>query len=200
MHPMRTLSFDREPLTASFFDESMRLLLDHWREIAHYQDIILHPDVAAYLSAEAAGTIRLFTARTDDRQLVGYACFFVRRNLHYMDSVQAVSDVIFLDRTVRGMDGWRFLKYVDAQLCREDIEVVYHHVKLAHNFGPILERMGYEAVETIYSRRVRNGSGSGDARNHGHEDDSGQPVEAESEGRGGEDPAGHPRYAGFRGG
>ena len=189
---MRPVVFDRERLTESFFNEAMPLLVAHWREIAHYQDIPLRPDINAYIAHDCAGILRLYTARiADDGTLVGYACFFVRENPHYLDSKHAVSDVIFLDRGMRGMDGWKFLKYIDAALSSEDVEVVYHHVKLAHDFGPILTRMGYEPVETIYARRVRHGSDSGDDPHGGRADGRREPETPASEGRGRQTPQGH---------
>jgi hypothetical protein len=32
--------------------------------------------------------------------------------------------------------------------------VVFQHVKTAHDFGPLLERIGYTLVEKVYARRV----------------------------------------------
>jgi hypothetical protein len=50
--------------------------------------------------------------------------------------------------------GGRFIKWCDEQLRAEGVAVVYHHIKAAHNFGPMLERFGYELVDLIYSRRL----------------------------------------------
>lgn len=150
---MSSVRFAREPLSEELWCEALPLLFAHWQEIAHYKDIPLAPDREVYARTDMAGLLRVYTAR-DDAALVGYAVYFVKAALHYSGSVQAVSDVIFLDRSMRGLNGWKFLKFVDQALTEEGVEVAYHHVKLAHNFGPILERMGYEAVETIFSRRL----------------------------------------------
>jgi GNAT superfamily N-acetyltransferase len=136
-----------------FLAEAVPLLFAHWKEIAHYEDIELKPDMVAYGAAERAGTLRIFTARDEDNKLVGYSLFFVRRNPHYADSLQASQDIIYIDKNRRGF-GARFIKWCDGQLKSEGVQAVYHHVKAKHNFGPLLERMGYELVDYIYAKRL----------------------------------------------
>lgn len=143
----------REPLTDALWDEAMPLLEAHWREIAHFPDIPLDPDRAVYAACEAAGILRCFTVRSDGA-LAGYALFTVRRNPHYRSSMQASQDVIYIAPTARGGAGYRFIRWCDEQLAAEGIQVVYHHIKAAHNFGPMLERMGYELVDLIYAKRL----------------------------------------------
>jgi hypothetical protein len=143
----------RETLNDMLWREAMPLLTEHWMEIAHYPDIPLDPDRAAYASAEAAGMLRCYTARRG-ATLVGYAVFLVRPNLHYRSSTQASQDVIYVDPSARGGTGYRFIKWCDEQLAAEGIQAAYHHIKAKHNFGPMLERMGYELVDLIYAKRL----------------------------------------------
>lgn len=177
--------FTREPFTDALFAELEPLLIEHWREIAHYQDIPLAPDVGVYHAAEASGVLRVFTVRypglkwrpfldPDQRSaaqihaetnamrkagiapdsLAGYAIFFVRPNPHYSGSVQAVQDVVFLNPSIRGGNGYRFIAWCDEQLRAEGVQAVYHHVKVSHDFGPMLQRQGYELVDLIYAKRL----------------------------------------------
>lgn len=153
------LTFRREPLTERLFDEVLPLLFAHWKEVAHYQDIELAPDVAKYLAFEQAGIVRMFTARQQveapfDGKLVGYCCYIVQPTLHYRQSKQAHQDVIYLDPECRGGNGARFIAWCDQQLADEGVQAVYHHVKKAHNFGRLLERQGYELVDLIYAKRL----------------------------------------------
>ena len=152
----RSLAFSQELLTNALLDEAMPLLQAHWREIAHYQDIPLRPNREVYLAAEAAGTVRTYCARTPEGRLVGYAVFFLAYNPHYMDSYQAAQDIIYLDPACRGR-GLQFLNWCDRQLQSEGVQVVRHHIKAAHNFGPALERLGYTLEDLIYSRRLDTG-------------------------------------------
>lgn len=134
--------------------EAMPLLVEHYDEIAHYPDIELDPAMEEYRALEAIGNLRIFTARQDGN-LIGYAVFFVRRNLHYRKSVQASQDILFVRKVNRAATiGWRLIEFCDEQLKSEGVQAVYQHVKRAHNFGPLLEKMGYELVDLIYARRL----------------------------------------------
>ena len=144
------IAYAREMVTAGEA-EIRPLLVEHWREIAHYQDIELDPDWEFY---RAAKTVRVFTAR-DGGRLVGYGVFFVGPNKHYRRSIQAVQDLLFILPEYRGRTvGPRLVKYCDEQLRAEGAQVVYHHVKCAHDFGPLLAHLGYERVEGIYAKRL----------------------------------------------
>lgn len=128
------------------------LLERHWQEIATYKDIPLDPDFEAYCSAELRGSVRVFTARVYG-ELIGYGVFFIG-NLHYRSSRIATQDILFvLPEHRKGRVGYGLIRFCDEQLKAEGIEVVYQHVKLAHDFGPLLKHIGYEPVETIHARR-----------------------------------------------
>lgn len=147
------MKFQKEQLTSDLFSEILPLINAHYREIAHYQDIPLDPNYEGYKAAAAADCLRIFTARNDDREVVGYAVYFVRHNLHYKSSLQAVQDILYVHPGFRGMGG-RLIKWCDDQLKTEGVQVVYQHVKAAHDFGPMLERFGYELVDKIFARRL----------------------------------------------
>ncbi len=130
------------------------LLEAHWTEIAHYTDIALNPDWEFYELMDGDGRLRIFTAR-DDGKLVGYACFFVGPNRHYKQSIQAVQDVIFLHPAYRGARlGAGLILFADEQCRSENIQVIYHHIKAAHDFGPLLVNCGYGLVDLIYAKRL----------------------------------------------
>ena len=143
--------FNREPLT-DVIDEMRPMLEDHWRECAHFDDIPLDPDFDAYLMAHRMGKVRLFTVR-DYGELVGYALFFLG-NMQHKAVNTATQNLVFIHPSYRmGMVGYRFIKYFDEQLADEGVSIVYQTVKPAVDYSPLLERLGYEAVETTYVRR-----------------------------------------------
>jgi len=143
--------YAREPM-ANVLHEIQPLLIQHWQEIAHFKDIPLDPDWHMYAAADDADKLRIYTARDSVFELAGYA-IFILGNMHYKSTKTAHQDIVFLRPEHRGFAGFRLLRFADQELSNEGIEVVYHHVKAAHNFGPLLERMGYVAVDTIYARR-----------------------------------------------
>ena len=149
-----TVCFQTETLDA-VRGEVLPLLQAHFEEIAHFQDIPLDPEWEVYDALEMNGALRIYTVRDNDATLVGYAVFFVRRSPHYRGSLQAVQDILFLVPALRGqMLGARFVRWCDDQLRVEGVQVVRHHVKAAHDFGPLLERLGYELEDRIYVRRL----------------------------------------------
>lgn len=162
------VTFARERFTDVLFSEMMPLLERHWTEVAHYPDIPLAVDMSVYERAESNDALRIFTVREPltpsdafmmghlfpDGLLVGYAVYFVRANPHYASSVQAVQDVIYVSPSCRGRTGGMLIAYADQELAAEGVQAVYHHVKTAHNWGKLLERMGYEAVDVIYAKRL----------------------------------------------
>lgn len=148
------MNFKREILTREFIEEAFPLFQNHYKEISKYQDIPLEPDIELYLGIENAGSLRVYTMRLEDK-LVGYAIFIVRSNMHYKSSIQAHQDILFLQKDQRGsLHGYKFIEWCDNELQKEGIQVVYHHVKTAHNFGKLLERQGYEAIDIIYGKRL----------------------------------------------
>ncbi len=146
--------FARETLTDALWAEALPLLQKHWREVAHFQDIPLDPDRERYDAIDRSGLQRFYTARASGGLLIGYASFVVAANLHYQTSVQAVQDVVYIHPDFRGGTGYRFIAWCDEQLKAEGVQAVYHHVKAAHNFGPLLERQGYDLVDLIYAKRL----------------------------------------------
>lgn len=148
-----TVKFAREFLH-QVWDESMPLVKAHYQEIAHYQDIELKPDRDRYMAIEDAGGVRLFTVREEGR-LIGYCLFLVSRHPHYMGSLQAMQDVLYLDPSLRGrLIGYRFINWCDEKLKADGVQVVMQHTKDTHNFGPMLERMGYEIMYHVFARRL----------------------------------------------
>jgi GNAT superfamily N-acetyltransferase len=140
------------------------LLQMHFAEIAHFQDIPLDPDIGFYRRAEVAGGLRIFTARSDG-VLIGYAIFFVRQSAHYRGSRQAMQDILFVAPEKRGSTvGPRLITYCDNALRDEGVQVVYHHVKAAHDFSSLLKRLGYQLVDHIYARRLDHGRDSSSNR------------------------------------
>lgn len=126
----------------------------HWEEIGHYADMPSDPDYARYQEVEAAGHLRAYTARVG-RELVGYTTFFVGKGLHYRTVLIATEVATYLAPEHRkGLTGMRFMKFVDTELAAEGVQVISRHVKHRRDFGPVLERMGYEVQDVVYTKKL----------------------------------------------
>lgn len=133
--------------------EAEPLLFAHWQEIALNKNIIpLAPDWDAYEALEAAGVLRIFTARESGR-LVGYFACFVRRHLHYRETLFAVNDVLFLTREHRkGWAGPRLIRFAEKCLKADGVTVLAINTKRHRPFDLLLKRMNYTTAETVYQK------------------------------------------------
>jgi len=145
--------FQRERVCAELCNELLPLLYQHDTEVSHFKDIILVPDFEKYFAIAEHGGLRAFTVR-ENKVLVGYAIFYVNFHNHYSCSLQAVQDALFILPEHRG-EGEEFIKWCDSELKLDGVEVVYHHVKLSHDYSPALLRQGYEQIEKVYARRLK---------------------------------------------
>lgn len=148
------LTFQKENLI-DIYDEMLPIFISHYKEIAHYKDIPLSPDIEQYYRMEKNGITHIFTAR-EERNLIGYGIFNIRYNLHYKDSLQAWQDILYISKEKRGF-GKDFIKWCDLQLKNMGVQVINQHIKVAHNWGKILENMGYELQDLQYSKRLDKG-------------------------------------------
>jgi GNAT superfamily N-acetyltransferase len=149
------VSYRRETCFA-LWEEIEPLLVKHWEEIAHYKDIPLDPDREGYQGLEAGDRLRCYTARDPQTgALIGYSVYVLAHNMHYRGSYQASQDILFLLPEYRkSRIGINLIAYADECLRAEGVQVVTQHVKVAHNFGPVLVRLGYEEVDRIFAKRL----------------------------------------------
>jgi GNAT superfamily N-acetyltransferase len=139
---------------ADVINEIKPLLEAHYKEIAKYQDIPLMPEWEIYEKMDEIGVMKIFTCRhNDNNELIGYAIFFVKNHIHYKTCKTAMQDILFISPEYRGK-GMKFIMWCDDRLKEIGVQVVFHHVKETHNFGPMLERIGYELMDRIYTRRL----------------------------------------------
>ena len=135
-----------------------QLLERHWQEVAFYKDIPLEPDWELYQVTESIGRLRIFTARIRG-ELVGYAAFLLNRNPHYKSSWQASQDVLFVAPEHRnGRIGAHLILFAERRLRMEKppVQVTYQHSKASEelDIGPLLDRLGYELVDSIWAKRL----------------------------------------------
>lgn len=138
-------------------DEIKPLLEQHYKEIALDQDVIkLNPDWDAYAKYDSIHALRCYTARDDDGDLIGYFVLMVSTSLHYKDHLFANNDVIFLRKDARkGMTGVKLIKYAVKCLQREGITRININTKTHQPFDVIVERLGFELIERVYSLVLR---------------------------------------------
>ena len=149
------ITYQQEFLTA-IRKELESLLVDHWKEIALNQDVIkLNPDWDTYEVLEQEGTLKVFTVR-DDKNLIGYFAVFCRPHIHYKDHVFAYNDVVFLKAEYRKAGvGAELLRFAEKWLKEDKISVLVVNTKRHKPFDSLLENLGYNHTENIYTKLLR---------------------------------------------
>lgn len=132
------------------------LLEEHWKEIALNKDKIkLNPDWRAYADLDSINALRIYTARKDGK-LMGYFVVIVSKSLHYRDHLFANNDIIFLTKSARkGLTGVKLIKFALDSLEAEGVTKVHINTKAHQPFDAILERLGFEEIERVYSLMLR---------------------------------------------
>lgn len=150
-------TYQREYLHSRLEEELASLLQAHWEEIARNKGInVLNPDYERYYQAQDNDSLRIFTAR-DEGVLIGYSIFFISRNAHYQDSIQAVNDIIYIDPNQRGFASIRLLQFAEQQLLEDNVDIIHMHMKIEHDHPKLFKFLGYEDAEIVREKVIKRG-------------------------------------------
>ena len=154
MQSIRDIKYQREDLY-KVKDEAADLLQKHWEEIAlNKERIKLNPDWDAYSKFYKAGHLGIYTARKNDK-LIGYFVVIANTNPHYKDHLFAVNDIIYLDPEYRkGFVGIKLIKYAEKDLKNLGVSVFTINTKVHKPFDSVLERLGFNLIERVYSKYI----------------------------------------------
>ena len=133
-------------------DDILVLIDLHYKEIALNQSKVkLNPDWDVYRALENEGKLRIFTARDNDT-LVGYFVVVVGVNMHYKDHTFACNDIIYLHKDYRkGFAGIKLIKFAKKCLTEDGVSVLTINTKVHQPFDRVLERLGFNLIERVYS-------------------------------------------------
>tara|TARA_R110000822_G_scaffold310366_1_gene442849 strand:+ start:1486 stop:1950 length:465 start_codon:yes stop_codon:yes gene_type:complete len=142
-------------------EEIKPLLHKHWELVALNQGAIkLNPDWERYAELDAAGILRIFTAR-DNGQLVGYCVLLVSQSLHYKDHIFAVNDVVFvLPDSRAGATGYHLIKFAEDHCRQSGASLMNINTKVHIPFDGLMQGMNFELTERIYSKYLGESNGS----------------------------------------
>ena len=140
-------------------DDILSLLDLHYKEIALNQDKIkLNPDWDVYSELEQQGKLKIFTARDNDT-LVGYFVVVTGVNMHYKDHTFACNDIIYLHKDYRkGFAGIKLIKFAKKCLTEDGVSVLAINTKVHQPFDKVLERLGFNLIERVYSSYLQGDS------------------------------------------
>ncbi len=137
------------------YPEMLPLLEKHYNEIAwNIEKIPLHVDIDKYAQLDGACILFCFSAREAGR-LIGYAAFLVHPHPHYMSTVFATNDVIFIEKSHRGRQlGAEFLEFCETELKAFGVQAIAIRIKNCLNWAPLAEACGFEPVESTHLKWV----------------------------------------------
>lgn len=150
-----TITYQQEFLVT--VENDIKPLLErHWEEIAVNKDVIkLNPDWDAYAELEWNGNLKIFTAR-DDGKLIGYFVVIVRKHIHYKDHLFAANDILFVAPEFRkGTTGTKLIKFAEKCLKEDGVSVLVVNTKRHKPFDKLLDWLGFNHVENVYSKLLR---------------------------------------------
>lgn len=131
------------------------LIEDHWQEIGIHKDKMkLNPDYNAYYSLEKLGMLHIVTARESD-ELVGYFISIVQPHIHYKSNIQAMNDILFVDKRFRGRSlGIKLFLFAEKELKKIGVSFISIHSKTQQDLKPLVERLGYTHSENVYTKWI----------------------------------------------
>lgn len=140
---------------SELWDEALPLIHENHRETGVLGPAEFAPDRSRYELLEKAGVTIVYQARVAGA-LVGYALFILSlSHLHYAGTSWAMQDVLYVAPAHRGRHGIRFIRWQDAQLAAQGLDLVYRHNCKRKDYGRVLERLGYQPEEVRYVRDLR---------------------------------------------
>ena len=148
------MDFAQERYSDELVAEMMPLWEIHSNETRDMNPIPLDPNLEVYKAMDMMGMLRVYTMRFA-KKLVGYQVMMVSQHHHSKDLKVAQMDILFVHPDWRlGLIAYRFIKWCDAKLAAEGVQLTVKAIKARLDFGTILERMDYVLEDVVYSRRL----------------------------------------------
>jgi GNAT superfamily N-acetyltransferase len=90
-------------------------------------------------------------------KIIGYAVYFVRRNMHYRTHIWATADLFWVHPDHRSLGvGNALFAFVEAALTERGVNVMHTTIKEEHPAaGFLLTARGHDKIEAGYSKRLR---------------------------------------------
>lgn len=132
------------------------LFAAHYDEITRHKDVCkLDPDWAAYERVEKAGALLAIGAWVGST-MVGYSVTIVVPHLHYVDTILAQNDVLYVAPEHRGSSvGGRLISETERLAKERGASIMTWHAKPGTALDTLMTRLRrYSVHETIYARTM----------------------------------------------
>lgn len=153
--PPDELVFAWEPLIEILQKDSKRLadlFFAHWQEVGvHKDEMPLAPDWKRFLQLNAAGIVRIWTARDDrDLDLKGYLAWYVQPHIDYCLTLTAEMGPYYLAEEARkGMAGIKMFRTCIEALKAMGVKRLVGHSRLGR-LDVIFKRIGFAPLDQTW--------------------------------------------------
>lgn len=136
------------------YAELLPLLHEHYDEISIHKQkgYDLKPNVALYRAMEDSGQLMMMIGRLEG-QIVAYFVVFVRPSIHYLDCLEGIGDIFFVEQTRRGaMVGLNLFEVTENELKRRGVKLFMAGEKLQFPATALFQRRGFEPIERKHAK------------------------------------------------
>lgn len=138
-------------------EELKPLIEAHWEEVAAYKDKIKFcPDYDRYKKLEEIGILYIYVLRNEANEVIGYWTFISMPHLHYMGDVYAVNDLVFIEPKYRGIRVPHWFRAIESDLKSKGVSVISYHMKTYAPFTKLMDHLGFDCQEYVYTKYVRD--------------------------------------------
>lgn len=125
----------------------------HWAELALNKDQVpLDPQYEVYYDRMAKGQMMFISAR-ELGSIVGYFVGFVAPGLHYKTCLTLQMDIFYIHPRHRSrMLGVKLFRHVEREARRRGVQRMFVGSKVHADASALFKRLGYEPVETFFTR------------------------------------------------
>lgn len=117
--------------------------------------IPLSMDWLVYEHLEYIGALHTYGARDGRDRLIGAVMYTVVMHPHHAGHRVAECDIICVNPENRGQGiGRGLMHYAEPKLKALGVSELVHRHKLSYDVPPLFLSQGYEAVETVYRKKV----------------------------------------------
>lgn len=152
---MRPMVFQEEGYTFDLFNELLEMAEDHKDEVVPFEWMQVNANPTHYERASELGMLRIYTVRSKG-EIVGYGIFNICRHPHFMDTVTAMQDLLYIKPEYRlGSTGKSFILFCEKKLREAGAVVVYQFTGLKRDLSGLFESMGYGLVQKVYAKELK---------------------------------------------
>ncbi len=135
-------------------EEISPLLQAAWDEVDQLAEHMeLDVDWEMYQKLEDVDMLKLYTARTEEGELVGFVCMHIQPIMHSKGNYHALTDTSYVKPEHRG-DFKTFLNLIEEDLTEEGVVWFSITLKAWDKRGKFLEDMGFTDQEHTYQKKV----------------------------------------------